>query len=76
MRSPPSDHFPQCFFVSSSWERKSRFLAAQQLTLADLTRGAPQRHVLMQANKNGFFRVLDRTTCSRYIAQPAMDLVR
>jgi quinohemoprotein ethanol dehydrogenase len=52
------------------------FDAAQQLTLADLTRGAPQRHVLMQANKNGFFRVLDRTTCSRYIAQPAMDLVR
>jgi glucose dehydrogenase len=52
------------------------FDAVQQLTLADLTRGAPQRHVLMPANKNGFFRILDRTTCSRYIAQPAMDLVR
>jgi PQQ-dependent dehydrogenase (methanol/ethanol family) len=35
--------------------------AVQQLTLADLTIDGVSRKVLMQANKNGFFYVLDRT---------------
>ena len=36
------------------------FDAVQQLILADLNVGGKTRHVLMQANKNGFFYVLDR----------------
>lgn len=35
---------------------------AQQLTLADLTINGHRRRVIMQANKNGFFYVLDRAT--------------
>jgi quinohemoprotein ethanol dehydrogenase len=38
------------------------FDAVQQLILADLSIGGKTRHVLMQANKNGFFYVLDRKT--------------
>jgi quinohemoprotein ethanol dehydrogenase len=38
------------------------FDAVQQLILADLKLGGKTRHVLMQANKNGFFYVLDRKT--------------
>jgi alcohol dehydrogenase (cytochrome c)/quinohemoprotein ethanol dehydrogenase len=38
------------------------FDAVQQLVLADLSIGGKTRHVLMQANKNGFFYVLDRKT--------------
>ncbi len=38
------------------------FDAVQQLILADLNIGGKTRHVLMQANKNGFFYVLDRKT--------------
>jgi quinohemoprotein ethanol dehydrogenase len=36
------------------------FDAVQQLVLADLNIEGKPRHVLMQANKNGFFYVLDR----------------
>jgi len=36
--------------------------AVQQLILADLKIDGTPRHVLMQANKNGFFYVLDRQT--------------
>jgi len=36
------------------------FDAVQQLVLADLNVDGKPRHVLMQANKNGFFYVLDR----------------
>jgi quinohemoprotein ethanol dehydrogenase len=36
--------------------------AVQQLILADLTIDGVRRQVLMQANKNGFFYVLDRMT--------------
>jgi quinohemoprotein ethanol dehydrogenase len=36
------------------------FDAVQQLILADLQIAGKSRHVLMQANKNGFFYVLDR----------------
>jgi quinohemoprotein ethanol dehydrogenase len=38
------------------------FDAVQQLILADLGIGGKTRQVLMQANKNGFFYVLDRKT--------------
>jgi quinohemoprotein ethanol dehydrogenase len=38
------------------------FDAVQQLILADLKVNGMLRHVLMQANKNGFFYVLDRKT--------------
>jgi glucose dehydrogenase len=38
------------------------FDAVQQLILADLTIAGTQRQVIMQANKNGFFYVLDRKT--------------
>ena len=38
------------------------FDAVQQLLLADLTIGGARRQVLMQANKNGFFYVIDRKT--------------
>ena len=38
------------------------FDAVQQLMLADLTIDGVRRPVLMQANKNGFFYVLDRKT--------------
>jgi quinohemoprotein ethanol dehydrogenase len=41
-----------------SWD----FDSTQQLTLADLTIDGQPRKVLMQAPKNGFFYVLDRTT--------------
>ena len=36
--------------------------ASQKLTLADLAIGGKARHVIMQANKNGFFYILDRKT--------------
>ena len=38
------------------------FDAVQQLILADVTIDGTRRQVLMQANKNGFFYVLDRET--------------
>jgi quinohemoprotein ethanol dehydrogenase len=38
------------------------FDAVQQLTLAELKIDGKQRKVIMQANKNGFFYVLDRKT--------------
>jgi len=38
------------------------FDAVQKFILADLTIGGVVRHVIMQANKNGFFYVLDRKT--------------
>ena len=36
--------------------------AVQQLILADLKIGGTDHHVIMQANKNGFFYILDRQT--------------
>ncbi len=38
------------------------FDATQNMILSDLTIGGTRRKVLMQASKNGFFYVLDRTT--------------
>ena len=44
--------------------------ATQDLILADLTIDGTVRQVLMQANKNGFFYVLDRTDGKLISAQP------
>jgi quinohemoprotein ethanol dehydrogenase len=49
-----------------SWD----FDSVQQLTLADLSIGGKKRKVIMQANKNGFFYVLDRVTGELISAEP------
>ena len=49
-----------------SWDYDS----VQQLMLADLTIKGKQRKVLMQANKNGFYYVLDRVTGQFIAGQP------
>jgi hypothetical protein len=46
------------------------FTATQKLILADLTIGGRERHVIMQAPKNGFFYVLDRQTGELLSAKP------
>lgn len=51
---------------NDSWD----FDATQPLVLADLTIGSQPRRVLMQANKNGFFYVIDRTDGSFISAKP------
>ena len=48
--------------------------SAQQLILADLTLDGTARQVLMQANKNGFFYVLDRKTGALLSAEPFSKL--
>ncbi len=49
-----------------SWDYDS----VQQLLLADITVKGRPRKVLMQANKNGFFYVIDRTTGQFITGQP------
>ena len=49
------------------------FDATQPLLLADLTLGGQPRKVIMQASKNGFFYVLDRTTGKLISATPFVD---
>ena len=49
-----------------SWD----FDSVQQLMLADFTINGRQRKVIMQANKNGFYYVLDRVTGAFISAQP------
>ncbi len=49
-----------------SWD----FDSVQQMLLADLTINGRQRKVIMQANKNGFYYVLDRVTGAFISAQP------
>ncbi len=49
-----------------SWD----FDSVQQLMLADVTIRGQQRKVLMQANKNGFYYVLDRTNGQFISGQP------
>jgi quinohemoprotein ethanol dehydrogenase len=49
-----------------SWDYDS----VQQLLLADITVRGQQRKVLMQANKNGFYYVLDRATGQFISGQP------
>ena len=44
--------------------------SVQQMILADLTIGGKTRKVIMQANKNGFFYVLDRVTGEFISAEP------
>lgn len=44
--------------------------AVQKLVLADLVIDGQPRHVIMQANKNGFFYVLDRKTGQLLSAKP------
>ncbi len=46
------------------------FDAVQKFILADLPIGGTLRHVIMQANKNGFFYVLDRQTGALLSAKP------
>ena len=46
------------------------FDSTQQITLADLTLGGIRRHVAMQANKNGFFYVLDAASGQLLSAKP------
>lgn len=54
------------FTPGDSWD----YDATSQLTLADLTIDGRTRKVLMQANKNGFFYVLDRADGSFISAEP------
>ena len=49
-----------------SWD----YDAVAQLTLADITIGGRARRVLMQANKNGYFYVIDRITGEFISASP------
>ena len=51
---------------NDSWD----FDSAQQMILADLTIDGKPRKVLMQANKNGFYYVIDRITGQFISAQP------
>ena len=49
-----------------SWD----YDATQQITIADLQIGGQKRHVAMQANKNGFFYILDARDGKLLSAQP------
>ncbi len=51
---------------NDSWD----FDSVQQMILADLTIRGRQRKVIMQANKNGFYYVLDRLTGEFISGQP------
>ncbi len=53
-----------------SWD----FDSVQQLMLADLTINGRQRRVIMQANKNGFYYVIDRITGAFISAQPFAEV--
>src|SRR5205814_3868110 len=53
-------------FPGDSWDYDS----VQGFILADLTINGRQRKVLMQANKDGFYYVLDRLTGAFISAQP------
>jgi quinohemoprotein ethanol dehydrogenase len=54
------------FVPEDSWDYDS----VQQLTLADIRINGQNRKVIMQANKNGFFYVLDRTNGKIISASP------
>ena len=54
------------FVPEDSWD----FDSVQQLTLADFRVNGQTRKVIMQANKNGFFYVLDRLTGKVISASP------
>jgi alcohol dehydrogenase (cytochrome c) len=44
--------------------------ATDEHVLADISVGGQQRKVMIQANKNGFLYVLDRTNCHLIAAHP------
>ncbi|KAF0172766.1 MAG: alcohol dehydrogenase (cytochrome c) [Caulobacteraceae bacterium] len=50
------------------------YTATQHIMLADITVGGKPRKVLMQAPKNGFFYVLDRTTGELISADPYIPM--
>jgi quinohemoprotein ethanol dehydrogenase len=50
------------------------FTATQHMILADLTIAGKTRKVLMQAPKNGFFYILDRTTGKLISAKPIVPI--
>jgi quinohemoprotein ethanol dehydrogenase len=54
------------FVPGDSWD----FDSVQQLTVADLRINGQNRKVLMQANKGGFFYVIDRTNGKLISAEP------
>ena len=54
-----------------SWD----FTATQHMILADLEVGGKPRKVLMQAPKNGFFYVLDRTNGELISAEPYVNVL-
>jgi PQQ-dependent dehydrogenase (methanol/ethanol family) len=54
------------FVPGDSWD----FDSVQQLTLADLRINGQNRKVVMQANKDGFFYVIDRTNGKLISAEP------
>jgi quinohemoprotein ethanol dehydrogenase len=54
------------FVPGDSWD----FDGVQQLTLADIRINGRTRKVIMQANKNGFFYVIDRTNGRVISAEP------
>ena len=54
------------FVPGDSWD----FDSVQQLTVADLRINGQDRKVVMQANKNGFFYVIDRTNGKLISADP------
>jgi quinohemoprotein ethanol dehydrogenase len=53
-----------------SWD----YTAVQQITVADLTIDGKERHVIMQAPKNGYFYVLDAATGELISAKPIVPL--
>lgn len=53
-----------------SWD----YTAVQQITVADLTIDGKERHVIMQAPKNGYFYVLDAATGELISAKPFVPL--
>jgi PQQ-dependent dehydrogenase (methanol/ethanol family) len=55
---------------TDSWD----FDSVQQLTVADLIVGGQPRKTIMQANKNGFYYVLDRITGQFLTAAPFAEL--
>ena len=58
------------FVPGDSWDYDS----VQQLTLADLRINGQNRKVVMQANKDGFFYVLDRTNGKIISAEPYVQV--
>lgn len=65
----------QCHYQTTpgdTWD----FTATQHIMLADLTIDGRARKVAMQAPKNGFFYVLDRSDCGLISATPIVPMAR